>query len=99
MTMKPYSFHGRFFSANGSFKLRLEPGGSFAICVSDLPNGTLIRALAFTAQPFASRIGPRFRLRSFMYARINDGPEMTRRIPRITSGICHDLRSTTFAKT
>ena len=41
--------------------------------VNELPNGTLILARAFTAQPLASRIGPRLRLRNFMNAISIDG--------------------------
>ena len=52
------------FSANGSTKSRWAPGGRAATAVRDLPKGTFILALAFTAQPLASSIGPRLRRRN-----------------------------------
>src|SRR5262245_41454243 len=80
---------GLFFSAKGSVGSRLEFGGNVATAVSAAPNGRLILARAFTAQPLASRIGPRLRLRSLSQAMIIDGNEIRRMIPTKTSGICH----------
>ena len=60
---------------------RREPRGSLATLLKVAPNGTLILARALTAQPLASRIGPRLRLRSLMYARTTDGIEMSSMIP------------------
>ena len=55
--------------------------------MSDAPKGTLIFAFAFTAQPLESRIGPRFRFRSFSQASTIEGPEMIRIIARTPIGI------------
>src|ERR1035441_8746084 len=46
--------HGLFCSAKRSVRSRCEPGGSAAMPVRLVPNGMLIFALAFTAQPLAS---------------------------------------------
>src|SRR5512137_2651085 len=89
MTTTAIFGHGLFFSANGSTRSRCEPGGSAATPVSEPPKGTLIFALAFTAQPLASRMGPRFRLRSLSQARNIEGTEMASRMPMIASGTCH----------
>src|SRR5579859_250866 len=76
------------FSAYLSAALNVEPGGKAATPVNAPPNGTFIFALAFTAQPLASRIGPRLRLRNFNQAMAMDGAEMTSMIPTMTSGTC-----------
>ena len=60
-----------------------------AVPVRDLPKGILTLARAFTGEPLASRLGPRFRWRSFSQAIITAGPEMTPMMPRIAKGICH----------
>src|SRR5260221_7204389 len=89
-TRKTITFgHGLFFSANGSTRSRCEPGGSAATRVSEPPKGTFILALAFTAQPLASRMGPRLRRRNFRYAITIDGVEMARRMAKQAKGICH----------
>src|ERR1035441_3929941 len=80
---------GLFFSANGSTVSRWEPGGSVATPVSEPPNGTFIFAFAFTAQPFASRIGPRLRRRNLSQASNIEGNEIASRIPTMASGTCH----------
>src|SRR6476659_7408356 len=80
--------HGLFFSANGSTMSRLAPAGNLGIPVRLLPNGTFILARAFTAQPLASRMGPRFRFRSLSQAMIIDGIEIISMREMITNGIC-----------
>src|SRR5579862_1992331 len=77
------------FSAYLSVALNVEPGGKAATPVNAPPNGTFIFALAFTAQPLASRIGPRLRLRNFNQAMAMDGAEITSKIPAMTNGTCH----------
>ena len=52
-----------------------------------MPKGTLIRAIAFTAHPFASRMGPRLRLRSLSHAMSIEGPEIASKSARIPSGM------------
>src|SRR5688572_25983302 len=86
--MKPIQPLG--FSPKRSSALMVEPGGSFGIPVSDAPNGTFNFALAFTAQPLASRIGPRLRLRSFSHAMIIDGPEITNSSPTTARQSCQN---------
>ncbi|MGA4643811.1 hypothetical protein [Limisphaera sp. 4302-co] len=51
--------------------------GTLPTRVSEVPNGTLIRARVFNAQPLASSKGPRFRFRSFNQASTTYGPETT----------------------
>src|SRR5659263_737893 len=51
----------------------------------------LILARALTAQPLASRIGPRLRFRSFSHARNTDSREIARMMQIITTGICHQV--------
>ena len=77
------------FSAYLSAAPNVALGGNAATPVSAPPKGTFIFALAFTAQPFASRIGPRLRLRSFSHAIAMDGAEITSMMPAMTSGTCH----------
>ena len=64
-----------------------RPLGSARTWVSEPPKGTLILRSAFTAQPFASRIGPRLRWRSLSQAMSIDGPEIARSTPTTPSGI------------
>src|SRR5579871_6547034 len=52
----------------------------------------LTRSRVFTAQPEASRIGPKLRLRSFKAATTIEGPEIARITPNTASGICHQER-------
>ena len=52
----------------------------------------LMLALVFTAQPLASRIGPRLRWRSLRKAISMDGPEMANMMPTMASGISHTGR-------
>src|SRR5450631_417532 len=77
------------FSANLSAAPNVAPGGNAATPVNAPPNGTFIFALAFTAQPLASRIGPRLRLRNFNHAIAMDGAEITSMTPMTNSGTCH----------
>src|ERR1017187_4280676 len=77
------------FSAYLSAEPKVAPGGSVATPVNAPPNGTFIRALAFTAQPLASRIGPRLRLRSLSQASNIEGREIASRMPTIARGTCH----------
>ena len=55
--------------------------------VSEAPNGTLMRALALTAQPLASSSGPMLRVRSLSQAISIDGPEINSNRPTSPSGI------------
>src|SRR5678815_549394 len=82
-----YVPHGRLFSANGSVKERDASEGIDASFVSDAPNGTLSFACAFTAQPLASRMGPRLRFRSLSHAMAIDGPEIANISARMPTGI------------
>jgi hypothetical protein len=79
--------HGLFFGAYGSVSERSAPAGSVAMLVSERPSGMLILVNVFTAQPLASRMGPRLRSRSLSQAMITAGPEITRISPRMPSGI------------
>src|SRR5580704_1463995 len=63
-------------------------GGRCATAVRRAPKGILMLALALIAQPFASRIGPRLRLRSLIYARMTDGNETRSIAPANTRGSC-----------
>ena len=62
------------------------PNGIAASFVSWEPNGMLILVRVLIAQPFASRIGAILRLRSFIEAKIIDGPEIHSKIPIRPSG-------------
>src|SRR6266545_7498882 len=73
-------------SANGSKRSRCVPGGSLATPVSEAPKGMLILARAFTAQPFASRIGPRLRWRSLSHAMTIEGSEIASIAPMTMKG-------------
>ena len=57
--------------------------------MSEPPNGTFILALALTAQPLASRIGPRLRRRSLSQASNIEGSEIASKMPTMASGTCH----------
>mgnify|MGYP007037140448 CR=1 FL=1 len=62
------------FLANGSLIFTI---GNCAWSVSVLPNNTLTMASALMAQPLALSSGARLRLRSFIQAKIMDGPLTT----------------------
>src|SRR3990172_7204714 len=83
---------GRFFSANGSAMERSAFSGSRAAAVSEDPKGMLIFARAFTAQPLASRMGPRFLFLSLSHARRTEGHETTRISAANNRGTCHQAR-------
>src|SRR5690554_7902079 len=48
-----------------------------------------ILAWAFTAQPFASKMGPKLRRRNLNQANNIEGPETTIKSPKTTNGHCH----------
>ena len=80
-------------------KALLRAAGSTAVSLGNsarevrvLPNFTFTRDLALMAQPLAFRTGPRSRLRSLRQAMNMDGPEMSSRIPTITSSNSQNLR-------
>src|SRR6185369_10369745 len=77
-------------SGYGTAKDGWDPGGSSATWVSDPPNGTFILTRPFTAQPLASRIGPRFRCRNFSQAINMDGPETRRSKPAKARQTCQN---------
>src|SRR5688500_18707364 len=91
MTATSASFgQGLGFSPKRSPAPMVAPGGSLAMPVRDAPNGTFNLAFAFTAQPLASRMGPRLRLRSFSQAISIEGPEITNSNPMIAKHNCQN---------
>ena len=80
--------HGLGRSLKGSAPDITAPSGSVATEVIEAPNLTLSLTRPFTAQPLASRIGPRLRWRSLSQAMSIAGAEMSSRMPAITSTSC-----------
>ena len=76
--------------AYGSFNFIF---GYLATSVKVSPNGILILAAAFTAQPLAFKSGAMLRRRSFIHAMTIDGPEIINKIPKNDNTNCHHSRA------
>src|SRR5262245_9615219 len=79
--------HGLRLGAYGSVSERELPSGSRGSAVSEPPSGMLTRVSVFTAQPLASRIGPRLRWRSLSHAISIDGQLIASTIATTPTGI------------